>query len=72
MHSNLVLRDGQVIGFWRTVADPDETLVHVHLAGPLDPSTRAALENELQRYGRFLQRSVRLAKPTTGSCQRAQ
>lgn len=72
MHSNVVLRDGQVIGFWRTVAGPDETLMHVHLAGPLDPSTRAALESELQRYGRFLERPVRLAKPRTGSRQRAQ
>jgi hypothetical protein len=63
MHSNLLIRDGQVIGFWRTRLDPEEALVAVHLARPLDATTRRALEDELDRYSRFLQLPVRLAKP---------
>jgi hypothetical protein len=31
MHSNVLIRDGQVIGSWRTVLDPEEALVDVHL-----------------------------------------
>jgi hypothetical protein len=61
-----------VVGFWRTVPDPEEALVDVHLARPIDATTRSALENELERYGRFLQRPVRLAKPKAGSRRRAQ
>jgi len=53
-------RDGQVIGYWRTVPDAEQALVEVHLSRPLDSATRSALENELERYGRFLQRPVRL------------
>jgi hypothetical protein len=60
MHSNLVTRDGQVIGFWRTVPDPEEVLVKVHVARPLDAATRSALEEEVARYGRFLQLPARL------------
>jgi hypothetical protein len=71
MHSNLVIRDGQVIGFWRMVPDPEQALVDVHLARPLDPASRRALEDELERYGRFLQRPVRLATPTAGTRRRA-
>ena len=64
MHSNVLTRDGQVIGFWRMVPDAEKALVAVHLAQPLDVVTRSALEDELERYGRFLQRPVRLlAKP---------
>lgn len=59
-HSNLLTRDGQVIGFWRTVPDLEEALVEVHLPRPIDSATRSALEDELERYGRFLQRPVRL------------
>ena len=60
MHSNVLTRDGQVIGFWRAVPDLEEALVEVHLSRPLDPATRSALEDELERYGRFLQLPVRL------------
>jgi hypothetical protein len=73
MYSNVLARDGQVIGFWRTVPDPEEALVDVHLARPLDAATRSALEDELDRYGRFLQRPARLlAKPRTGRGAHAQ
>jgi hypothetical protein len=66
--SNLLTRDGQVIGFWRTVLGPEEVLVNVHLARPLDAATRSALENEVERYGRFLQLPVRLlAQPRARS-----
>jgi len=58
--SNVVTRDGQVIGVWRTVPDAEEAVVEVHLSRPLDPATRSALEDELERYGRFLQLPVRL------------
>lgn len=72
LHSNVVTRDGQVIGFWRTVPDPEQALVDVHLARPIDAATRSALEDELERYGHFLQRPVRLlAKPQAGRGRRA-
>ena len=60
LHSNVLTRDGQVIGFWRTVPDPEEALVDVHLARPLDAATQSALEDELERYGHFLQLPARL------------
>ena len=60
LHSNVVTRDGQVIGFWRTVPDPEQALVDVQLARPIDAGTRRALEDELERYGHFLQRTVRI------------
>jgi hypothetical protein len=60
--SNLLTRDGQAIGFWRTVLDTEEALVDVHLARPLDAASRSALEDELEQYGRFLQRPVRLTR----------
>jgi hypothetical protein len=64
LHPNVLTRDGQVIGFWRTVLKPDEALVDLQLAGPLDAATRRALDAELERYGRFLQLPARLiAKP---------
>jgi hypothetical protein len=64
LHSNVLTRDGQVIGVWRGVPDPEEALVELHLARPLDAATRSALEDELERYGHFLQMPVRLlAKP---------
>jgi len=64
LHSNVLTRDGQVIGFWRTVLDPEEALVDVHLERPIDAATRSALEDELERYGHFLQLPTRLlAKP---------
>jgi winged helix DNA-binding protein len=73
LHSNVLIRDGQVIGFWRTVPDPEEALVEVHLARPLDAATRSALEHELERYGHFLQLPVRLlGKPRAGQGRRAQ
>ncbi|HTV23254.1 MAG TPA: winged helix DNA-binding domain-containing protein [Polyangiaceae bacterium] len=59
-NSNPLTRDGQVIGFWRSVIHPDEALVDVHLARPLDAAARSALEDEIERYGRFLQLPVRL------------
>lgn len=63
-YSNMLTRDGQVIGFWRTVLDHEEALVDVHLARPLDATTWSALEDEVERYGRFLQLPARLlAKP---------
>jgi hypothetical protein len=71
-HSNVLIRDGQRIGSWREVPDPEEALVDLHLAQPLDRATRSALENELERYARFLQRPVRLAKPKTENRRRAQ
>ena len=69
--SNLLIRNGQLLGFWRTVPDREEALVEVHLARPLDPTTRNALEDELERYGRFLQRPVRLIRPKTQTRVRA-
>lgn len=72
VHSNVLIRDGQVIGFWRMVPAPKAAVVDVHLARPLDSTTRSALENELERYGRFLQLPVRLAKPKAGTRRRAQ
>jgi len=59
-YSNLLTRDGQVIGFWRTVLDHEQALVEVHLARPLDAATQSALEDEVERYGRFLQLPARL------------
>jgi hypothetical protein len=73
LHSNVLTRDGQVIGFWRTVPDPEEALVDVHLARPLDAATRNALGDELERYGHFLQLPARLlTKPRPGRGRRAQ
>jgi hypothetical protein len=72
LHSNVLTRDGQVVGFWRTVSDPEEVLVEVHLARPIDDATRSALEDEVERYGRFLQRPARvLAKAAPGRGRRA-
>jgi hypothetical protein len=72
LHSNMLIRDGQVIGFWRTVPDPEEALVEVHLERPLDAATRNALEDELERYGDFLQLPARLlAKPRARHGRRA-
>jgi hypothetical protein len=73
LHSNVLTRDGQAIGFWRTVPGPEEALVDVHLARPLDAATRNALEDELERCGHFLQLPVRLlSKPRPGHGRRAQ
>jgi hypothetical protein len=70
--SNVVTRDGQVIGFWRTVPDAAQAVVDVYLARPMDAATRSALEDELERYGRFLQLPARLlSKPLAGRGQRA-
>jgi hypothetical protein len=66
VHANMLTRDGQVIGFWRTAPGLDEALVEVHLARPLDAATRSALEEELERFGHFLQRPVRLLARTRG------
>jgi len=72
-YANMVTRDGQVIGFWRTVVEPEEALVEVHLARPLDGATRSALEDEVERYGRFLQLPARLlATPRARRSRRAQ
>lgn len=72
LHSNMLTRDGQVIGFWRMVPDPDEALLDVHLARPLDTATRSALDDEIERYGRFLQRPARLLEwPRAGHRRRA-
>jgi len=70
-HPNVLIRDGQAIGFWRTVPHPEEALVEVHLARPLDPTTQTQLEDELERYGRFVQLPLRLAKPKGGGRGRA-
>jgi len=59
-NSNRLTRDGQVIGSWRTVLDHEEALVDVHLTRPLDTATRSALEDEVERYGAFLQLPARL------------
>jgi hypothetical protein len=66
LHSNVLIRDGQVIGLWRAVAEPEQVLVHVQLARPLDGASRSALEDELERYGRFLGLPVRLAQRRAG------
>jgi hypothetical protein len=68
--SNLLTRDGQVIGFWRTIRHPEEALVEVYLARPLDAATRNALEDELDRYGQFLERPARLQYRRLGSGKR--
>jgi hypothetical protein len=67
LHSHVLIRDGQLLGFWRAVPEPEEVLVEVHLARPLDRASRSALEDELERYGRFLELPVRLARRTAGS-----
>jgi hypothetical protein len=73
MHSNVLTRDGQVIGFWRTAPHPDEALVDVHLSRPLDAATRSALEEELARYGRFMRLPTRLVvKAASAGPRRAQ
>jgi hypothetical protein len=59
-HPNALIRDGQRIGSWRTAPGADEAVVEAHLTRPLDRTTRSALEAEVERYGRFLQRPVRL------------
>jgi winged helix DNA-binding protein len=70
--SNVLTRDGQVIGFWRRVPDPEEALVDVHLERPLDAATRSAVEAEVQRFGQFLQLPARLlAKPRAVHGRRA-
>jgi hypothetical protein len=72
-YSNMLIRDGQVIGFWRAVLEHEEALVDVHLARPLDAATRSALEDEAERYGRFLQLPARLlARPRARRGRRAQ
>jgi hypothetical protein len=73
LHSNVLTRDGQVIGFWRRVPDSKEALLDVHLERPLDAATWSALEEELERYGDFLELPVRLlAKPRPRHRRRAQ
>ena len=71
-HSNVLTRDGQTIGFWRTVLDAAQAVVHVHLTRPIDAATQSALEDELERYGQFLQLPLRLlTKPRVGHGRRA-
>jgi len=61
------------IGLWRAVPHPEEALVELHLARPLDAATRSALEDELERYGHFLHLTARLlAKPRPTHGRRAQ
>jgi hypothetical protein len=73
LHSNVLIRDGQVIGFWRTVPEPEAALVEVHVARPLDAAARSALEDALERYGRFLELPSRLlVRPTPRQGRRAQ
>lgn len=69
-HPNALIRDGQRIGSWRTALTADEAVVEAQLTQPLDRATRSALETEVERYGRFLQRPVQFvakARTTTTS-----
>ncbi|MDQ2642373.1 MAG: winged helix DNA-binding domain-containing protein [Myxococcota bacterium] len=65
-HSNTLIRDGQVLGYWRMVPSPKRALIHLHLARPLDASARSELEDELARYSGFLQLPVHLATTNVG------
>jgi hypothetical protein len=68
----MLTRDGQVIGFWRNVPDREEALVDVRPVQPLDAATRSALEEELERYGRFMQLPARLLpQPRTARARNA-
>ena len=71
MYLHAVVRDGQVIGHWRRVAESsgrgDPTIeagieagIEARLRKPLDRDARRALQEEVERYGRFLRRNVRL------------
>jgi hypothetical protein len=71
LYANVLTRDGQMIGFWRTVLDAEQALVDVHLARPLDAPTRKALEDEVERYSHFLQLPARLLlRPGAGNPRR--
>ena len=59
--SNVVTRDGRIVGAWRRRVEQDGVAVTVDLATPLDAAGRAALERAAGRYGDFLGVPVTLA-----------
>jgi hypothetical protein len=63
MYLHAVVRDGQVIGHWRRVAETSaraDPTIEATFRKPLDRDARRALQEEVERYGRFLQGKVRL------------
>jgi hypothetical protein len=60
MFLHAIARDGQVVGAWRRLPGAGPVTIEAHLRARLDAPAREALQEELTRYGRFLQQPVRL------------
>ena len=62
MFLHAIVRDGQVVGHWRRVPSSAKAgaVIEGILLKPLDRDARRALQEEVERYGRFLQQPVRL------------
>jgi hypothetical protein len=55
-----LVRDGRLVGGWRRLPGMDAVTVQIRLRHPLDTAGRRELEEEVERYRRFLQRPLRL------------
>jgi hypothetical protein len=51
---HIIVRDGYVIGGWRTVAGDGSVAIETKLLLPMDRAQQAALRAEAARYSRFI------------------
>jgi hypothetical protein len=58
MHA--VVHDGQVVGHWRRVVGKGETVLEAKIRRPLGRDARRALQDEVDRFARFVQQPTRL------------
>jgi hypothetical protein len=56
-----ILRDGRLVGRWRTVMIERSRLIETQLSRPFDPAEVKALGDAVQRYGAFIGKPVTLA-----------
>jgi hypothetical protein len=54
MFTHAVLLDGQVVGHWRRRLTREAMTIDVQLAVPLDRAGRDAVDEAVERYGRFV------------------
>jgi hypothetical protein len=64
--AHIVVRDGLVIGGWRRSVTKREVLVETDLLVPLSDGERQSLEEQAERFGRFLGLAARVVERAIG------
>jgi hypothetical protein len=59
-YNRMIIIDGRIAGSWKRVEDQRNVVVQAVLHAPLKAKKQRALEKAAQRYGAFLERSVRV------------